>query len=100
MYYVSAKFVTYSHLNLTNVKISAHLMKNVSYIGSACVFTSYVLFIVTTTMLDYLNNGNNRRRNDRSLRDWHHNDKTDLRLYFLGTNRNSKKKHNIEAGLK
>ena len=35
----------------------------------------------------YLNNGNNRRRNDRSLRDWQHNDKTDLRLYLLGTNR-------------
>ena len=47
-----------------------------------------------------MNNGNNRRRNDRSLRDWHHNDKTDLRLYLLGTNRNSKKKQNIEAGLK
>ena len=30
----------------------------------------------------YLNNGNNRRRNDGSLRDWHHNDKTDLRLYW------------------
>jgi hypothetical protein len=42
----------------------------------------------------YLNNGNNRRRNDRSLRDWHHNDKTDLRLYLLGTNRNSKKTQN------
>jgi hypothetical protein len=26
--------------------------------------------------------------------------KTDLRLYLLGTNRNSKKKQNIEAGLK
>jgi hypothetical protein len=34
------------------------------------------------------------------LRDWHHNDKTDLRLYLLGTNRISKKKQNIEAGLK
>jgi hypothetical protein len=32
--------------------------------------------------------------------DWHHNDKTDMRLYLLGTNRNSKKKQNIEAGLK
>ena len=45
-----------------------------------------------------MNNGNNRRRNDRSLRDWHQNDKTDLRLYLLGTNRNSKKKHNIVGG--
>jgi hypothetical protein len=32
--------------------------------------------------------------------DWHNNDKTDLRLYLLGTNRNSKEKQNIEAGLK
>jgi hypothetical protein len=35
-----------------------------------------------------------------SLRDWHHNDKTDMRLYLLGKNRNSKKKQNMEAGLK
>jgi hypothetical protein len=34
------------------------------------------------------------------LRDWQHNDKTDLRLYLLGTNRNSKMKQNVEAGLK
>ena len=36
----------------------------------------------------YLHNRNNRRRNDRSLRNWHHNNKVDLRLYLLGTNRN------------
>jgi hypothetical protein len=29
---------------------------------------------------------------------WHDNDKRDLKLYLLGTNRNSKKKQNIEAG--
>ena len=36
----------------------------------------------------------------KGLYDWHHNDKTDLKLYLLGTNRNSKKKQNIKAGLK
>ena len=34
-----------------------------------------------------------------SLHDWPHNDKTDLRLYLLGTNHNLKKKQNIETGL-
>jgi hypothetical protein len=33
-----------------------------------------------------------------SLHDWHDNDKRDLKLYLLGTNRNSKKRQNIEAG--
>jgi hypothetical protein len=45
-----------------------------------------------------LHNENNQR-SDLSLHDWPHNDKTDLRLYLLGTNRNLKKKQNIEAGL-
>jgi hypothetical protein len=45
----------------------------------------------------YLHNGNNHRRSDTSLHDWPHNDKTDLRLYLLGTNHNLKKKQNIEA---
>jgi hypothetical protein len=56
--------------------------------------------IESTTVYPLRNGGNNRRRNDRSLRDWRHNEKTDLRLYLLGTNRNSKRKQNIEAGLK
>jgi hypothetical protein len=46
-----------------------------------------------------LHNGNNQRRSDASLHDWLHNDKTDLRLYLLGTNHYLRKKQNIEVVL-
>jgi len=51
------------------------------------------------TGISYVYNRNNRRRNDKGLHVWHHNDKTDLSKYLLGTNHNSRKKQNMEGWL-
>ena len=60
---------------------------------------SYATGDCETMYIEYLHNRNNQRSNDMSLHDWSHNDKTDPKLYLLGTNHNLKEKQNIEAGL-
>ena len=83
------------------------IFKFVLKIISDCSFRSVVLTLVKTLRsktqpldeticITYLYTWNNRRRNDSSLHDWHHNGKRDQKLYLLGANHNSKKKQNIE----
>ena len=60
---------------------------------------SYATGDCETMYIEYLHNRNNQRNNDMSLHDWSHNDKSDLKLYLLGTNHNLKEKQNIEAEL-